>query len=151
MTAFVSDLGTPSAVLPKSVRTFGQPNTFRTSSPEKRELKRINLFIELTGGISAITDSSAVRIDNRQTYVDAVGFNRTIGSVEFRKNNNFKTGHSDMTATWRGESIYIELKRVYKNGKDRQSPAQKEFQKQVEAAGAKYIIVTSFQDFFDCH
>ena len=120
-----------------------------TKNKERRELKRIAKYIELKGGICSITDSSAKRIDKTMNYVDSVGFNRTIGSVEFRKNTDFEVGHSDLTATINGQAHYIELKRVYKSGKDRQSEAQKAFQSKVTKAGAIYLIVNSFEDFYN--
>ena len=59
-----------------------------------------------------------------------------------------QNGFSDIQATMFGRACYLELKRKYKNGKDRQSEAQKKFQKQVEEAMALYIIFESFEDFY---
>ena len=124
-------------------------NVWTTAKPEKRELRRICKFIELSGGIANITDSSAVRIDNRKSYVDSVGFNRTIGSVEFRKNPNFKAGHSDISAVWHGAALFIELKRIYSKGKDSQSKLQKVFEESVTQSGGTYVIVHSFEHFYE--
>jgi len=41
------------------------------------------------------------------------------------------------------------LKRVYKTGKDRQSPEQKREQERAEEAGGEYWIVKDFDDFYE--
>lgn len=124
------------------------PNVWQTAKPEKRELKRICAYINLCKGVAQITNSSAKRVDNRTSYTDGVGFTRTIGSVEYRR-GDLRPGTSDITATWQGKSWAIELKRIYKNGKDRQSDAQKDFQRDWEASGGVYVIVNSFEDFYE--
>ena len=130
-------------------RLLPKPNTFATAKPERKELRRIVTFINSSGGIASITDSSAKRIDNRKTYTDSVGFTRTIGSVTFVKNNDFTRGHSDITATWHGKPLFIELKRIDGKYKDRQSSYQKDFEQNVTEAGATYVIVSSFDTFYE--
>ena len=128
--------------------TFGNMNTWTTAKPERRELKRTEAFLNLVGGCKAnIISNTGKRIDNRKQYIDAVGFSRTIGSVEYRP-SDLQNGFSDIQATMFGRACYLELKRKYKNGKDRQSEAQKKFQAQVEEAMALYIIFESFEDFY---
>lgn len=124
-------------------------NTFNNLKAEKRELKRITTFINLSDGVANITDSAAVRIDNRKMVGSLTGDGRMVGSVEYRKNHDMIKGTSDITATWKGQAWSIELKRIYKNGKDRQSQDQKIYQERVIKSGGKYVIVTSFQDFFE--
>ncbi|KAF2380358.1 hypothetical protein BSN82_16780, partial [Acinetobacter baylyi] len=46
-------------------------------------------------------------------------------------------GSADISATIKGRSVKIEVK----YGKDRQSQAQKDYQKAIEKAGGTYIIV----------
>ncbi len=53
-------------------------------------------------------------------------------------------GSADISATIQGLSVKIEVK----IGRDRQSEAQKEYQRQVESAGGLYVIATSFNQFF---
>lgn len=132
---------TPEHCLPK-------PNTGEGKRPEAKELHRIKLMIQLSGGIASITNASAVRVDNRHHYIDGVGFARTIGSIEYRK-SGIDPGTSDISATYNGTALYIELKRKYKSGQDRQSPIQRAFQERVEAAGGVYWIVSSFEDFYE--
>ena len=132
----------------RPIHTWGAMPTFNAMSKEKKELKRTELFLNLVGGCKAnIISNSGKRIDNRKQYVDSVGFNRTIGSVEYRP-SDLQNGFSDIQATIKGRACYLELKRKYKNGKDRQSEAQKKFQAQVEEAMALYIIFESFEDFY---
>lgn len=51
-------------------------------------------------------------------------------------------GSADISATIKGRSVKIEVK----YGKDRQSQAQKDYQKAIEEAGGTYIIVKNFAD-----
>lgn len=52
-------------------------------------------------------------------------------------------GSADISATIKGRSVKIEVK----YGKDRQSDAQKEYQKAIEEAGGVYIIARDFEGF----
>lgn len=54
-------------------------------------------------------------------------------------------GSADISATIRGRSVKIEVK----YGKDRQSEAQKAYQKMIEDAGGVYIISRTFDDFIE--
>lgn len=56
-------------------------------------------------------------------------------------------GTADLSAIINGKSVKIEIK--CKATKDRQSEAQKKYQKQVEKAGAVYIVVGTFEEFFN--
>lgn len=60
----------------------------------------------------------------------------------WRKGNTTK-GSADISAIIGGKSVKIEVK----IGHDRQSEAQKKYQKAVEAAGGMYFIAKSFDDF----
>lgn len=60
----------------------------------------------------------------------------------WRKGNTTK-GSADISAIIDGKSVKIEVK----IGPDRQSEAQKKYQKAVEAAGGMYFIAKSFDDF----
>jgi hypothetical protein len=54
-------------------------------------------------------------------------------------------GSADISATIRGRSVKIEVK----YGKDRQSEAQKVYQKMIEDAGGVYYISRTFDDFIE--
>ena len=53
-------------------------------------------------------------------------------------------GTADISATIRGRSVKIEIKQ-----KDKQSEAQKQYQKAIERAGGVYIIVRDFDSFVE--
>jgi hypothetical protein len=55
-------------------------------------------------------------------------------------------GSADISATIKGRSVKIEVKM-----KDKQSPDQKRYQQQVEAAGGIYIIVHSMDEFIELY
>ena len=56
---------------------------------------------------------------------------------------NGKDGTADISATFNGISVKVEVKA----GNDRQSDAQKEYQRRIEAAGGIYIIARNFDGF----
>lgn len=106
--------------------------------------KCIIKFIQLRGGQAERISTSGRVVDNRTTYTDAVGFVRTMGSVQWIPSNSTK-GSADVSATIKGRSIKIEVK----IGKDRQSPAQVEYQRNIEAAGGLYYIARDLTTFVE--
>ena len=83
-------------------------------------------------------------IDNTRVVTDCIGRKRRIGSVDWIPSGVTK-GSADISATVSGRSIKIEVK----VGRDKQSEAQKEYQRKVEAAGGIYIIATDFASFLE--
>ena len=133
----------PSHCLPK-------PNTGQNiKSKERRELFRIEKFCSLTKGIKMNRiDNSGKRIDNTRVVEDILGNRKTIGSIEYRK-SQMQNGIADLVGLIHGRYYAVELKRIYKNGKDRQSAAQKQYQREVEEAGGVYVIINSFEHFYE--
>lgn len=124
-------------------------NIYQTDKPEKREKKRIEKFLNLVGNARCnIIENRGQRIDNRKTVTDVLGRKKVIGSVHFI-GSGMRNGIADMMAVINGRAYDIELKRVYAKGKDRQSEEQKDEQKRMESAGGTYLIVTSFEDFYE--
>ena len=120
-------------------------NTFSNLRAEKREKKRIEKFLCLMPRCTAaIIENRGQRVDNRKVVTDYVGFSKVIGSVEWI-GSGIKRGIEDISAVINGRMVAIELKR----GKDRQSKWQRQRQAEVEAAGGVYLIVKSYQDFFE--
>jgi hypothetical protein len=83
-------------------------------------------------------------LDTRKTFTNAIGQRVTIGSVK-RIQSSGQNGKSDISATVMGRSVKIEVK----IGRDFQSEAQKEYQRQIENAKGYYLIAKDFQDFLD--
>ena len=123
-------------------------NTFDTFKPEKREKKRIEAFLLASGHYAAIIENRGQRKDNREVVTDVLGRQKVIGTVEFI-GSGMRRGLADVKSMIKGVPIDIELKRIYKNGKDRQSDHQKLEQERVENAGGQYWIVNSFEDFHE--
>ena len=84
------------------------------------------------------------RVDHRITYVDSVGFVKQIGRVTWTK-SSMQAGSADLSLIIQGRAVKVEVK----CGKDTQKKNQKEYQRQVEQAGGIYLIVRSFQEFYD--
>lgn len=122
-------------------------NTFEKMSPEKREKKRIEAFLLVSGQYATIIENRGQRVDNRQTVTDTIGRQKVIGSVSFI-GSGMRKGLADIKSVINGKPIDIELKRIYKNGKDRQSESQVLEQSRIERAGGQYWIVSSFEDFY---
>lgn len=99
-------------------------------------------YIRLHGGQAERINITGVLIDRRRTVTDVLGHSRTIGSIEWRTGGG-TIGSADISATINGGSVKIEVK----IGRDRQSEAQKAYQKQVEAAGGLYFIAKDFTSF----
>jgi hypothetical protein len=101
-------------------------------------------FINFKGGQAERISNTGRPIDRRQTYTDAAGFTRTIGSIEWIKGSG-KNGTADISATIRGRSVKIEVK----IGRDKQSNEQIKYQRQVEDAGGFYVIAKDFGGFYN--
>ena len=99
-------------------------------------------YIVYKGGQAERINTMGVPIDRRRQVTDVLGRTRTIGSLEWRPSGTTK-GSADISATVYGKAVKIEVK----IGKDRQSPAQKEYQRQVEQAGGLYFIAKDFTSF----
>lgn len=101
-------------------------------------------FIKLRGGQAERISTTGRPIDRRQSYVDAIGMRRTIGSIEWIKGTG-TNGSADISATIAGKSVKIEVK----IGADRQSEAQKKYQQDIETAGGLYYIAKDFKSFVE--
>lgn len=124
-------------------------NIFGAMKPEKREKKRIERFCELMGHNVVIIENRGQRIDNNHSYTDAIGGEHFIkGKADFIS-SGMKKGIADLQGSIKGKAVAIELKRVYAKGKDRMSAEQINFKERQERDGGIYIIVESFEDFYE--
>jgi len=101
-------------------------------------------FLTLKGWQAERINNTGRMIDRRDSYTDALGRFRTIGSVEWIKGTG-TDGTADISATIAGKSVKVEVK----INKDRQSEAQKKYQAMIEQAGGVYVIAKTFQGFYD--
>ncbi len=101
-------------------------------------------FIRFKGGQAERISNTGRVIDNRKSFTDVIGRTRTIGQTKYIPGTG-TNGTADISATIGGKSVKIEIK----IGSDRQSEAQKQYQQDVEKAGGIYVIVKSFQEFFE--
>jgi hypothetical protein len=106
--------------------------------------KAIIDWLNLNGCQGERINSTGRQIDNRKVVSDSMGFKKTIGSIKWIKGSG-TNGTADISATIKARSVKIEIK----IGLDRQSQAQKEYQKSVESAGGIYIVAKDFQGFYD--
>ena len=101
-------------------------------------------FIRLIGAQAERINCTGRTIDNRATFTDVLGHKRTIGQLKYIKTAG-QRGTADISATLKGRSVKIEVK----IGTDRQSQAQKEYQRSIEKSGGLYFIAKDFQQFYD--
>lgn len=123
------------------------PKAIYTDATSNGLTKCVIDYIKLRGFHAERINSTGAIKDNRKTSKDVLGNIRTIGSVEWIKSTTQK-GTADISATIQGRSVKIEIK-CKATGDRYQSEAQKEYQKQIESAGGTYIVVRTFEDFYN--
>lgn len=106
--------------------------------------KAIVKWINLNGYQAERISTSGRWVDNSKVVTDVLGNRKKIGSGKYIKGSGTK-GSADISATIKGKSIKIEVK----IGKDKQSEAQKEYQKAIERAGGIYFIAKDFNSFYE--
>ena len=106
--------------------------------------KCIICFLTMKGHQAERINTMGHPVDTRRTVTDVVGITRRVGSITWVKTTSTR-GSADISATINGRSVKIEVK----TGKDRQSQAQKEYQRAVEQAGGLYVIAESFEQFLE--
>ncbi len=100
-------------------------------------------WLQLNGWQAERINTMGRPIDNRKQVTDVVGRKKTIGSMTWGKSTATR-GSADISATIMGRSVKIEIK----YGKDRQSADQKKYQNMIERSGGVYIIVKTFDQFY---
>lgn len=101
-------------------------------------------FLRLKGWQAERISNTGRPVDGRKSFVDVMGNTRSIGRMTWIKGTGTK-GTADISATVAGKSLKIEIK----YGSDRQSPAQKQYQADVEKSGGIYLIVRDFAGFYE--
>lgn len=105
--------------------------------------KGIILFINLSGGFAERTGNQG-RYIQPKTYTNVFDKKVQLKSGKWIKGTGTK-GTADIHGVISGKPIAVEVK----IGKDRQSPAQKVYQKKFESAGGVYIIAKTFGKFYN--
>jgi len=104
--------------------------------------KAIIAFIRLKGGQAERINSTGRPIDRTKTFTDVIGRSRTIGRVEWIPGTG-TNGSADISAVIASRAVKIEVK----IGNDRQSAAQRNYQKQVVSAFGIYYLARNFESF----
>jgi len=100
-------------------------------------------YINLSGGQAERISNTGRYIDESRIVTDVLGNRKKIGTGKYIKGTG-TNGTADISATFKGKSIKIEIKM-----KDKQSEAQKEYQQAIERAGGIYFICHNFDEFLD--
>ncbi len=126
------------------------PNVPYSVTPETHErgandlTKLIKNFLNWEGWQAERINTMGRMVGKTQIKTDVIGLPQVIGSKKYIKGTGTK-GSADISATIKGRSVKIEVK--WK--KDRQSEAQKEYQKHIESAGGIYYIARTFDEFIE--
>ena len=104
------------------------PKKFRDDT-EAGLIKCIKAFVFLQGGQSERVDNRGYWLENEKKYVPSM----------------CEKGTADIHCTIKGKSVKVEIK----IGSDRQSEAQKRYQKRVERAGGIYFITRGLSEFVE--
>ena len=124
----------------RKIEMFGMCYTKHEDITANGLTKAVIRWIELHGGAADRINTQGTFVKGKTVGVGMYGIKHLPG--KYIPSGSTK-GHADITATINGKTWHIEIK----IGRDKQSDAQKKFQAKQEAAGAKYSIVRSFDDF----
>jgi hypothetical protein len=105
--------------------------------------KSVIRHINLIGGQAERISNTGRYIDESRIVTDILGNRKKIGTGKYIKGTG-TNGTADISATFKGKSIKIEIKM-----KDKQSESQKEYQQAIERAGGIYFICHNFDEFLD--
>jgi hypothetical protein len=126
--------------LPEAVRSVPK----YTDKTSNGLTKMVIEWIRLNGWQAERITCTGRIIDKRKSYIDVVGLRKTIGSKKWIP-SSMQPGTADVSATIAGRSVKIEIKCA--TTKDKQRPAQKEYQQQIEQAGGTYVTANTFEQF----
>ncbi len=116
-------------------------DTFRDDTANNLT-RSIIAYIRLKGGNAERISTTGRPIDRTQTFTDTLGHTRQIGSIEWIPGTGMN-GSADIHCCVKGRAVYVEVK----IGNDRQSQAQKNYEKQVVSSFGVYYIARTFETF----
>lgn len=125
---------------PYRIKMFGMLYTKHSDKTANNLTKAVIRWIQIHGG-------QAERINTMGRFIQGATVSKGFYGSKQLKGKYIPTtstkGSSDISATVKGKSWKIEIK----IGNDKQSEAQKKYQSDIEAAGGKYTIVRSLDEF----
>jgi hypothetical protein len=101
-------------------------------------------FLNLQGFICDRTGVKGTKVSNKFTYIDSVGFQRTIGSDSWRFSSGTK-GKADLSIQIYGLAVNMEIK----IGGDTQRDEQEVYEQRVIEDGGIYVIIKTFDMFIE--
>lgn len=129
---------------PESVRCF--PTYFAQAKKTNGLTQCIIKYIELNGWQAERISSGGRYIDGTKTFVDSVGFTRTIGSKKYIKSTS-TAGTADISAVINGLAVKIEVKNS--KTKDKQSDIQKIYESVINSSNGLYYIARDLETFIN--
>ena len=128
----------------KRYPSFPYPVKDKYSNTTNGLTKLVIDFIRANGYHAERVSNQGQYRDNSKIVTDVLGRKRKIGSGTWTKGQGIN-GSADIHSIIKSKPVMIEIK----FGNDRQSKAQKEYQKFIEASGGIYLIVREFKDFYN--
>src|SRR5687767_1499719 len=124
-----------------NVPVYAVPRTLFSDKKANDLAKAIKAFCEIKGIMCQRTGNEG-RFRPGKNYVDVIGRTRIMKGTWLPGQNN---GQGDLMLTIKGRVYWVEIK----IGRDTQSEAQKDFENQVKRSGGVYVIVKTWEDFYN--
>lgn len=124
--------------------SFPYPVKDKYSNTTNGLTKLVIDFIRANGYHAERVSNQGQYRDNSKIVTDVLGRKRKIGSGTWTKGQGIN-GTADIHCIIKSKPVMIEIK----FGSDRQSKAQKEYQKFIESSGGIYLVVKTFEDFYN--
>ena len=128
----------------KRYPSFPYPVKDKYSNTTNGLTKLVIDFIRANGYHAERVSNQGQYRDNSKIVTDVLGRKRKIGSGTWTKGQGIN-GTADIHCIIKSKPVMIEIK----FGSDRQSKAQKEYQKFIESSGGIYLVVKTFEDFYN--
>lgn len=101
-------------------------------------------YIHFIGGQAERISVTGRYVDNSKIVTDVIGRQRKIGSGKWIKSSMTK-GSADISAIYQGRTFKIEVK----IGRDKLSPEQTRYKRNIEKAGGVYIVARTWEQFYN--
>jgi hypothetical protein len=128
--------------IPEIPQEWLAPRKYRDDSANSLT-KCIIDFLRFNGCQAERISNTGRPIDTQKSFVDVMGNHRNVGGMKWVPGTN-TNGTADISATIAGKMVKIQVK----IGSNRQSKEQKKSRQAIEQAGGIYIIVRTFEEFY---
>lgn len=130
-----------------SIPDYAIPKKKYTDKTSNGLTKCVVDFVNFNNYQAERINSTGRQINTRKRINYGLGGSGTVRGAKWIKSSS-QNGTADISATIKGRSVKIEIK-CKATGDKYQSQAQKDYQTKVQQAGGVYIIVRTFEGFYN--